>query len=168
MKCVRNLFLILLAGLIYAQAASAVIDKVNADLEVNKNESIVGYDIKTIEGKVIRIEADYTNGKPGAEITNVSIIPPPDFKNGVNIYKIISKEGREILVKFICKKNKVDKITMHTDPPSYLTSGDKEMKDTISVSSVGGFLLDFEFGWKGKTKKYIRIIPRTNAYGEAK
>ncbi len=137
-------------------------ENVKADNIVDIAASKVSYNIKATEGEDLVITADYAETRPSPEIENMDISPVISVKDGIKVFKVLSKEGPVIEIQYSYALGERTGINILAEPPN--PSSDTEYSQVLSVESTGGYIINFTFIWQGKDLKEVRIEPRANPF----
>jgi len=138
---VKSLGLIRDYDLVYANpVANVAADKV-IDFELSK----VLYELPTLSGETILMEADYLTGGPDPEIEDIRLSLMDANKNdGQYSYYLNSKQDLKIIVNFVYEKGELSDIKI--EPEMELRKGwTKDNPFTLSVESKGGYEILFNF-----------------------
>ena len=148
---------------------SGALQQLNADEELDAEESIVGYRIKSKEGPYCKVAVDYDRymGESEPDIVNVQIIPPEGIaKDGTFVYSFKTKERKPIKITFLQKGGQNEKATVTAEPPRSAGSG--RIEKTLTVTSAAGYDIGFFFAWSGEKIKWVYVKPALNPYGKVK
>lgn len=142
-------------------AKSGEVQKVEADAAVDRVKSVVGYDIATLDGKGIKILADYTARRPNPELQNVDILPSAGLQGVSGTVKISSREGKDIEIIFTYADSQLKMVNVNTKPIEGLSG-----TETLSVLSKDEYVINFVFFWDKGALKSVKVEPSLNPYGE--
>lgn len=138
-------------------------EKVSADKLIDKKMSKVIYVLSAIDRKKIEVEADYTGDRPNPELSAVKILPLKGISTkGVTTFQLKSQEGDIIEIIFDYKFSKLNKVMVNTDIPD-LSKMD-EQSETLTVKSVAGYILKFEFLWDKGEMQSVKLYPVINPF----
>ncbi|MEW6170579.1 MAG: hypothetical protein AB1472_03365, partial [Candidatus Omnitrophota bacterium] len=139
-----------------------LVRKAEVDEELDPELSKVIYNIKTQTGQIIKIKVDYTSDRPNPPIQNVDILPPQKLKEGIDPYRISTKEKKDLIFDFKFKNNKLESVQVsHVSLPD--TTGIK-YEETLTITSQQGYDIKFIFLWKDNEIISIRCEPFLNPY----
>lgn len=141
---------------------SGKVQTVEADAEIDHLWSIVCYNIKSLGGENIQIKADYTYARPNPALQNLDIILPQSLEEGPKIYKIQTKENKQIELTCSYKNGQPEHIKIFTSLPS--DAAGNECTEVLSVVSQRGYVINFAFYWRGKTLENVKVEPLVNPY----
>lgn len=135
---------------------------VKADRVVDLSESIVSYDIKTVEGEDLLLTADYTQARPNPELENMDIVPQGLIKEGTKSFTIPTKENTPINIQYSFSGGERSGMKISAQPSN--PTSDAEYSQILSVESKGGYTINFTFIWQGGDLKEVRIEPLANPF----
>lgn len=157
-------------GMLLAKGIEAL--TVNADAVIVPQRSVVGYDIRSMNGEYIRVVMDYSSNRPGPDLQNIDIVPHRPIADGILPLKVMSKEKREITFQYFYRQGQFVNIKISTDRPKEASgkaaAGGAEYEETLTVTSKGGYELRFTFKWKDQEAKGARVEPVINPYGDVR
>lgn len=157
MMCIAVASVVIFSGYeLYAQ------ENVKADRVVDMAESVVSYDIKTIEGEDLSLTADYASSRPNPEIENMDIVPRGLAGEGVKSLTIQTKEGAPITIEYSFAFGERTDMKISTKPSNPASDG--EYSQILSVESKAGYVINFTFIWQGGDLKEVRIEPMINPF----
>lgn len=142
------------------------VQTVEADKEIDHLMSIVSYNIQTLNGESIQIDADFTYERPDPNLQSLNIVPTQSLKEGMKVYKLQTKQEKPIEFRCFYKDGQLENIVIYTSSPS--AAEDIEYIEVLSMVSRGGYIINFTFSWKGETLETVRAEPLINPYCEVK
>lgn len=148
-------------------AKSDEVLKVDADGVVNPSRSIIGYDLKADGGRYLRAVFDYSSDRPNPALQKIEIVPHRPIKDGILKLVVVSLEKKPITFQYFYKNGQFVNIKISADPPEPAASG-KTDEESLTVRSVGGYIIKFTFQWKDGKISGIRAEPAVNPYGEVR
>lgn len=141
---------------------------VNADTIIVPQRSVIGYDIRAMNGEYIRVVMDYSSNRPSPDLQNIDIVPHRPITDGILPLKVMSREKKQITFQYFYRQGQFVNIKISTDRPKEASGKDAEYEETLSVVSKGGYELRFTFKWKDQEAKGVRVEPIINPYGEVR
>lgn len=140
------------------------LQKVEADREIDPANSVVAYDFTSEDGNNFEIRVRYNGSRMEPRIEDVFIVPGNAAEESVLSYRLITREGKPVEFKGVCKKGRLtDTVSMANRPEN--SSGDT-FQETLSLLSRGGYILNVTLYWKREELKAAKVEPLMNPYGE--
>ena len=116
--------LVVLAVVIFSRCFVFAAEGVKADKLLDLSESIVGYDIKTVEGEDLILMADYTSSRPNPELENLNITCQGGMKDGTKSFTIQTKENIPINIEYTFSGGDISGMKISTKPSNPASDGE--------------------------------------------
>jgi hypothetical protein len=145
--------------------------KVDSDGVIIPARSVVGYDIRAVNGEYLRIAIDYSSDRPNPDMQKVEIFPLKGRSDVILPLQVKTRELRLIKFQFFYHKGEFVNNKIYVEGPRAsgdAMGGEKEYEEKLSVVSAGGHVIRLTVLWKDNEISGVRAEPAVNPYGEVR